>query len=207
MAFETRRLFRTFGSLIIELDLNFKPYWEHDLDSIIVLDAVIRFCTSVKSLKLDSFHIPNQENIVIGIGKLFERLQKLHLRDVYFENDYNQIITKNIILVNFFNNCASLIKLKMNGCFYLYTAVFRNSFPILEHLIIEDPACCSTGIMNSFVLRHPNLKTFSLNCEQWLAENCISLQTLETYFPSKKSITSLAKFQNLRKLSCYDVGR
>lgn len=219
-----RRLILTFGFMIIDLELNFNPYESHDDHySVAVVEGVITFCKALQTFKLTSFDIPDNLNFFNRMGQLFGQLEKLHLRHVFisecYDYDHNvAIITPNGNFINLFANCKQLIQLKLEESYFFYQSVFANSFPQLEHFIIEDPVTCRSSLMDEFILRHPKLKTFSLDCEYLhipvVAANCESLETFGFQFdfrypphPSETSVESLAKFRHLKKLICFAVGR
>lgn len=224
-AVQAIRFFEIFGWLIIELEVKFKPYEKcDDPNSANIVDAVVEHCTALKALKLASFDIPDDEFWFIRIGQLFGRLQKLHLKHVFIDpsvwHDDEPIITPNGNAISCFYNCTSLIELKLVDSSFFYKAIFENSFQSLEHLIIEDEdkESCRDCSMDGFILRHPSLKTFSLDCEELhipvAAANLARLETFGFQFkfrypygnPSQTSVESLAKFQNLKELSCFCVS-
>lgn len=223
-AAKAKQLFRTFGSSIVELDIKFQPWRiEADCRAAAIVHAIVTECTSLKTLKIDSFVVPDDEFWFMRIRKLFARLETLDVAQLFFESeDYwpnEYVTTPNGNSINSFDNCTSLRELKLYESYFFYDVLFQNYFPKLQHLIIEDPESCISNGMNAFILRHPHLKTFSLSREHShlpiAAANLRSLETFGFQFedeyppgsPTKTSYESLAKFQNLKELICFDVGR
>lgn len=151
------------------------------------------------------------------------KLHKLCLEQVLIDefDDWteNATISPNGNCMNLFTNCTSLVELKVFESFSFYRVIFENSFPKLEHFIIEDPCRCIKNSTEGFILRHPNLKTFSLDSDedhipvlQVLAANGNSLQKLGFGFqyrlPSQTvepSLEILSKLRNLKELKCFVV--
>lgn len=214
-AIQTRRLFQCFGAQIVELEIQFTPYlYRPNCHSAAIMDAVCRFCTGLKSLKLAAFDIPDNRNTFAGIGKLFGKLEKLHLENVCIEDIDSDTDTPNGNLIDFFGNCTSLIELKVHDSWFFYSIIFDSTFPNFEHFIFKDPSYCLNDKMERFILRHPNVKTFSVDGDYgylpFLAENCKSLQKLgyRSDYHEQRLISSdiLGKFHNLRELTCFSVG-
>lgn len=223
-AVQARRLFKTFGSIIIELEIKFVPYKVvENPNSADILDAVIEHCTSLKTFKLDSFDIPDNAFWFERMGQLFMRLQKLRLRHVFIEDiqsswNFDEIfVTPNENDISCFDNCSSLIELKLEESYFFYSKIFRTTFRSLKHFIIEDSVNCRSTSMDGFISRHPNLKTFSLDSEYShipVAAANLNLETLGFRFdigtpfgsPSRTSVKSLPRFQKLKKLICFEVG-
>lgn len=218
-AVKAKLLFKTFGSLIVELDVQFQPYNnKEDYKTADILHAIMTHCTSIKSLKLASFDIPDDEFWFIRMRKLFARLEKLHLHHVFFGYEYYGPLvydtTPNGNDINVFDNCTSLRELTLYESYYFYDTIFGNLFPKLQHFVIDHPQSCRTNGTSAFILRHPHLKTFSLNCEYRhipvAAANLLDLETFGFQFdyasPTKTSVESLSKFRNLKELTCVGVG-
>lgn len=215
-AARAKLLFQIFGSNIVELDIQFEPryfngdedYWTAD-----VLHAIVTHCSLLKSLKLASFHIPDDEFWFIRIRKLFARLEKLQLKHCFIESWYwsgDCDTTENGNAINCFDNCTSLRELKLIDSYDFYYAIYRNFFP--QHFIIDEPETCSFKSEDGFISRHPHLKTFSLSSEEdHLPIAVANLRNLEIFgfeisirYPT--SIESVAKFRHLKELTCFFVG-
>lgn len=219
-AFQFKRLFATFGRLIIELEINFKELFPQraDPNAVIIIDSVTQFCSALKSLKLAKFDIPDNQNSFVGMGKLFGRLKTLQLQYVYIEGiNYwhrDQVITENENRIYFFDNCESLTKLKIVESHFFHQAIFDNSFPRLEHFLLEHPDGWSNSSIDGFITRHPNIQTFGIDWENshshvpFVATSCKNLQILGFRFEEdtpthiSASIKCLATFQNLRVVVC-----
>lgn len=203
---ETIRLFQTFGSSIVDLEIEFYSNMRRsDPNSTAIIDAVIRCCTALKSLKLVRITIPDNRDMFIGIGKLFEQLNKLHLVGVFIDkmdeidfdwsdispNDASNHQTKGRISpnghsINIFSKCSSLLDLKVADSYCFYRVISDNLFPKIEHFMIEDDRGFMDDFWDGFILRHPKLKTFILATFDYhiptikiLSENCKNLQKLQ----------------------------
>lgn len=211
---EAIQFFRHFGSLIVDLQIDM---WSFDNA---VMDAVMQYCTpTLKALKLSAYEVPDKQEKIAEIGKLFQNLQELRIEAVYIDgvDQYSDddIFTPEGNLINCFNNCQSLVNLQMLECFNLNRVIFESSFPSLHHFetVVYCPYDNSDKLIEGFVLRHQNLKSFSLdsyNGEHYhghipalnaVAANCKNLEKLEFGFGSSSDSDNYGLFlRNLSKL-------
>lgn len=210
-ALEARKMFAYFGPEIVQMEINFNYQGvsdDHNPNSVQIMEAVVQHCTVIKSLKLQKFHIPDCRASFIGFKSLFKRLDMLHLVNVFIEYDDNSNS------IDFFTDCPTLVELRVWESYVLYPAIFQSTFPKLESFIVEEPEKCFDEHTRGFIMRHANLKTFDVDCEEGhinlLAENCKSLEKLGfgivNRFIQQQQLNSLATFRNLRKLKCAWVG-
>lgn len=204
------RLFETFGSLITELEVNFE-YWRHDHNATFIIDSIVEHCTSLKSFNLYSYRVPDNKLSFLRIGRmeqLYCRLEKLCLRD--FNDGFWYFLSENA-QINF-NGCASLVELKLCDCYAFCQPIIRSFFPKLEHFIVKDKKVWKYNDMDAFIMRHPNLKTLSIDCNvneiPMAAANLPNLEkfgfrSVNNEFPP---VNNLTRFRNLKKLTCFAVG-
>lgn len=206
---EARRVFQTFGYLMVELKI--------DSNSTDVMDAIIEYCTSLQSLSLEYYTIPDNQINISGMGLLFQKLKKLDIRNVDFDfaSYYDGVITPKGNLMDIFINCDSLVDLKVLHCYEFDENLFSRTFPKLQHF-----ECSGDNVdIGSFVLRHKNLKSFSLDSDEGYNHIpvlntlaiCKYLERLNFRFQfeavdNDTSLKSLERFQYLRELKIFYVG-
>lgn len=79
-------MFQMFGSLIVELEIEFRTrYPPQNQNFDFIMDTLVFYCTAVESLTLKNFDIPDNEEALLGMRKLFARVQKLCLNCVCIE--------------------------------------------------------------------------------------------------------------------------
>lgn len=181
------RVLDIFGASIVELFIAITDRLD---DGAKIIDSIIENCTSLKSLSIASYTIPDSQREINQMALLFERLEILKLADLTIEDvdtlEYGTaIITPKENLLDLFANCNSLIDLTINNCCDdLNQCVSESYFPKLEHFryIHYRQVCYIEG----FVLRHRKLKSFTLNTEcdknsdflKIVTTNCKQLENL-----------------------------
>lgn len=203
------RLFETFGSLINELEVKFEC-WCHDPNEALIIDSIVEHCMSLKTFRLNSYQVPDDQFSLIRMGRmgqLFSRLEKL-----YLNNFWNFLITHPGTK---FNGCASLVELELCESYAFCQPMIRSTFPKLETFIVKDRGNWQYNDMDAFIIRHPKLKTLSMDCNvneiPMAAANLPNLEMFGFRFVYKKMellrVENLAKFRNLKELACFAVGQ
>ncbi|KAG4069689.1 hypothetical protein HA402_014712 [Bradysia odoriphaga] len=126
---------------------------------IAIIDSITRYCKSLKSLTLESYEVPDNENAITGLGLLFVNLTTLHLINVNIQRGGSAITTVRGTPINFFNQCQLLRSLRVEKCKNLERIIFESFFPKLERFSYSSYI---NGSIEGFILRHNGLKTFSL---------------------------------------------
>lgn len=205
---ECTKLLRTFGSLITHLSIVPPSSPSDDLVESSTVAAVIRYCSgTLKSLKIEQYGIPERQTS--GLRRLFKNIEQLHLQSIFIagaeEDDCYDIHTwievKTFFpkFVNFFQNCKSLVELKVKDCEFMKTFVFDCTFRKLERLTYDiTDRFFGYGKLYTFIQRHKNLKKFSVPT---LGDCCYILpQSPEIHTPVVNAFMSLLTLQNLKKL-------
>lgn len=207
---EARKVFRTFGPLICELKIS-NPTG--------TMDAIIRYCTSLKSLILRSYAIPDNKEKIVGMGALFRKLYKLYMKNVGIEDSREELdnpinyLTPSGNSMDFFVNCNSLITFVVVESYDLERVLLSSRFPRLKHFRCDTESPNFSNEIEGFITNHKNLKTFCLeNFENddhvpvlKAIADCKNLEVLElgfqrlTFTPSNEADTSL---KNLQRLQC-----
>lgn len=187
---EAIRVLQTFGSLILELTINLSSY-SYPTG---VMDAVSTYCTSLESLSLHSYNLPENQVNITEMGSLFRKLNKLHIYDVCIENVeswelLDGIVTPQGCLIDVFTNCNSLIDLKVVECYSFEHVVFSSTFPNpkLQHFQYFDMLDERPNV-GCFILRHKNLKSFDLESDD----------SIYNYIPVLKTIVICEFLESLR---------
>lgn len=187
----TRKLLQMFGARLVQLNIDFHSCSNASR----IMDAVFRYCSSsLGSLTLKSFEIPDQQEAFDGLARIFKNLHTLHMENVTIEGIgvLDTLITpKNGNLINFFVDCELLANLTLIEGYDFRRAIFENWFPKLEHYAdTTDEEMTVDTSLQGFILRHRNLKSFSVVCKQsynfdwWLpvlkilATNCQQLEKI-----------------------------
>lgn len=221
---EARKLFQIFGSLISDLDLEFRSCPK----ATDIMDAVVRYCTTLDCLKLRGYDIPDNQEKISNLGKLFQSLRTLHIELVAIEGSGGDVLWNDKILttpngnvMDFFAECPSLINLKVEHCDSLNRIIFESALHNLQSFEYFGYGIqCS---IDGFTLRHKYLKSFILieyECEdehghlpalKVIAANCKNLEKLQFDFGTSSSneyVALLMKLSRLRrfralKFDCY----
>lgn len=191
-AVAARKFFEIFGAGISELDIDCSLFSED------VMGAVIKHCSTLESLKIRAYKVPDKKESIAGIRKLFENLKKLHMEYLYIdgfdERSDTAFITPNGNLLDIFVNCKSLISLVVFECDDLDRVILASAFPQLQNFKYFKVSAGDR--MDEFFLRHENLKSVSLDSYkltdydahipalQVLAANCKQLEKLKFGFGS-----------------------
>lgn len=222
---EATKFFLIFGSLIKELDICLHS----NSNPIDVMDAVIRYCTTLESLTLEGYEIPDNQGKIADMRKLFQNLRKLRIEQVTFgyhvyEWTTDVLFTPNGNLIGSFSNCKCLVNLEVLHCKYLNRVIFESSFPKLECFKYSGNDGIANCHLDGFTFRHPNLKSFcmvNVDCVdddhlaalKMVAANCKNLEKLvfdfETYTRSaeyEKILKNLPKLSKLREIKICWMG-
>lgn len=163
----TRKLLQCFGARLVKLNIDFRSCKNASR----IMDAVFRYCSSsLESLTLKSFEIPDQQETFNGLAKIFRNLHTLRMENVTIEGIgfSDSIVTpKNGNVINCFVDCKHLINLTLVEGYDFRRAIFENWFPKLEHYSdTTDGDMNAESSMQGFVLRHRNLKSLSVVCNE-----------------------------------------
>lgn len=212
------RVLTTFGSSISELCINFTPY---ELYAGKIMESIVRNCTELNSLTMTTYMIPDNNDEFTKMRILFARLRKLSLDDVLIEgwekwscyqeySSYCRTVTPGGNLMNFFDDCHSLVDLRIVDCFVLEQAILESNFPKLQHMCYMDKSEHMVNGARGFVFRHKNLKALSLGANINIAEtidvistNCTKLRKLEfgTEAQPEKYVAALQLLGKLEHLT------
>ncbi len=190
------KFFKIFGALILELNI------DCSLFSPDIMDPIIQHCAStLESLKIRGYQIPDTKESLAGMKKLFQNLKKLRLEYVSIEKFFDErleedsaIFTPNRNLVDIFVDCKSLTNLEVVESDDLDRVILESVFPKLEKFKYFKESVDT--YMEGFVFRHKNLKSISFDSYQTcdydghipalkvVAANCKKLEKLEFAFGS-----------------------
>lgn len=145
-----------FGSRISTLHISLQKC----LHPSAIIDSINRHCNALIGLTIESYEVPDNEDAINGLGLLFQKLTKLHLKNVNIGLCLNgiQIKTANGTLINFFSKCLFLRKLRVEKSRTLERVIFESFFPKLENFAYNSYISCN---IEGFVLRHNSLKRFT----------------------------------------------
>lgn len=216
---EARRVFQTFGWLIIELEIDLSSH----SNAASIMDAVVENCTSLESLTLYTYAIPDGQDKITGMGLFFQKLKKLHLVDVKIKRKSKSwkemqdgFITPNGNFLDLFTNCDSLTNLTVKDCYDFDIVLFSSTFPKLHHFEYEGTMDSTIGC---FALRHKNLKGFNVECYEFMdhipvLKSVVNFKYLERLrfgmnpklVHTDTSLKSLERLPYLRELRIHYVG-
>ncbi|KAG4077764.1 hypothetical protein HA402_011193 [Bradysia odoriphaga] len=214
-------LLETFGSLISGLCINFAPY---GFDGSKIVDAILRFCENLNSLSMASYEIPDTRDDITKITLLFGKVEVLHINDVKIEWPdgcvVDDFVTPNAYVMDIFENCNSLIDLKIENCPTLELVAFGNKFSQLEHIYYAyggndvGTGFLDDGYIPAFIMRHRKLKSLRLTEQMrnvqvlcMIPVYCKELENLEFRTETNSDdrfftfwLASLAQLDRLREL-------
>lgn len=204
-------VFNTFGSFIADLRIDLSLY---TFGAVKIIDSMVQNCNVLKSLTIKSYTVPDNQDDITKLGMLFEKLEVLRLEYVYVEgfeelNEMDVIVTPNGNLLNLFTNCKSLIDFKILCSCNFKMAIFESGFPELQHFEYDIGEGYTDCKVTGFILRHRNLKSFSLNTRdiqnaaalKVIAANCKSLEKLKFETDAEPDDTALMCVEKLQQLT------
>lgn len=218
-----RRVFQTFGRFIVELKINLSSNSCYNPTG--VMDAVIENC-SLSSLSLEGYEVPDNQDKIIAMGLLFQKLKKLHIEEVSIEcigsNDgdgiQHGIITPKGNFMDLFTDCDSLTDLTVKECYDFERVIFLSKFPKLRNF--ECRGLDSTIECLYFALHHKNLRGLNLTSEYYDHINILKsvpnfkyLELLRFQLESRNSgdndtsLKSLERLPYLRELKIHIVRK
>lgn len=188
---EARKLFRIFGALISELDIDFYLCPK----AAEIMDAVMKYCTTLDCLKLQSYNIPDNQETISSMGKFFQNLKSLHIISLNIEgfDDQSVFCDKNLITPNgnamdLFVDCNSLTHLKVDDSEHLNRIIFESAFHQLQYF--DYFGVCIYFPIDGFIYRHKNLKSILIN--PYEGDNDDQLPALKVIAATCKKLEKLA---------------